>query len=450
MNINMIDKWNAVIGKHLNLLWHAIACLLFIGFVLSSCPLAGQSVQEKRFDFEVKEGKLTEVISQLSALAEVRFSYSTSDLQHVVPITYSGKNKTLREHLTGILEPSACYFRYIGNQIVIFKPGGQQKIDESITATTIQPEPEPAIPEPAPEKFSISLPEVLYDTIIRVDTIRMTDTIVRTDTIFIRETIVAEAAPTKPGKTGAGELDRGLHKGWSAKFYFASMYNEFSFKAPSSQSNLLGLVKESESVSFRNFSVGAGMDYHINSWTVSAALQLTGFANKFRYSYERTTGGFYDVDTLDVYYTVVLSDTSWYYITDSAYVPLDKRAYYYNQLNNFGYLDLQLAAAYTFYRYRGFGMYVTAGFNISRLIYSNGLTIGDPPDYFEVDFDDLDIVSNHFSWQAGLGINQRIAGRIDLTAEVFYRNSGQSLIDQYPVERKYQATGIKAGILYYF
>lgn len=446
----MIDKCYTPIGKHLKLTIRAIAALLIIGFVLISSSITAQSEQQKRFDFVVKEAKLTEVIGQLGSLAEVRFSYSTSDLQYAIPITYSGKNKTLREHLTTILEPSGCYFRYIGNQIVIFKPGGQQKLNEHIADTVARSQPTPIKPDTALAVGSIRLPDILYDTIIRVDTIRLTDTIVRTDTVFIRETIVAEPLPPKAGANSFGNVDRGTFKGWSAQLYFASMYNQFSFDAPSASANLLGLVEESESVSFRNFSVGAGIDYHLNSWRFSAALQLTGFSNRFKYSYERTTGGFYDVDTLDSYYTVVLTDTSWYYITDSSYVPLDKRAYNYNQLNSLGYLDLQLSAAYTFYRYRGLGIYMTAGFNASRLIYSNGITIGDQPDYYEVDFDDLSIARNHFSWQAGMGIHQRIARNLDLTAEVFYRNAAQSLIDDYPVERKYQATGIKAGILYYF
>jgi len=427
------------------------SCLILIFLSSATLPLYAQQEANQKFDFSVQEMALPEVFALLATQQKVNFSYNTGELQTVSPITYQGKQQSLREHLTAILNPSGYYFRFVGNQIVIFKPGNNRPVPpqpiEEISADSQQM----LRPDTLLAGSRITPPEVIRDTIFRYERIIRTDTIVKIDTLVITDTVYITIEPkreTEPRSSLRFEPDR--RKGWSAGVYAGPVYNSFQFSAAAQQSGLLALLEEAEEVSVRNLVAGVGINYHTDAWTFNGSLQLSGFANRFRHSYEQTTGGYFEVDTLDTYYTVVLNDTTWIYITDSTYLPLDKKAYSISQFNTFGYLDMQLGIQYTLYRKRDFRLYAKSAIMAGRLIYAGGSSINPSAGYVEIDFNELEIRKVLFSWQAGIGFRHRLSDWIDLTAEAWYRGSVNTVFSDYPIDRRFRAVGVQAGILYYF
>lgn len=409
-------------------------------FLLMQQQVYGQTGAEEKFDFSVKDLPLQEIFARLSERRKVNFSYNPGELQSIAPVTYQGTSKNLREHLTAILSQSGFYFKFVGNQIVVFRPGIPVTEQTPPEQQVIVSEEKPVITDTLKTIFpQVIVPQMIRDTIIR------TDTIVRIDTVFITP------EPARQPETRSSlrfEPDRG--RGWSAGVYAGPMFNNYAFTSADNDQAIRELVEETESVSFRNLVAGAGINYHRNNWLFSGSVQFTGFANRFRHSYEQTTGGYYVVDTLDVYYTVVLTDTTWIYITDSSYLPLDEKNYSISQWNTFGYIDVQLGIQYILYRKRDFRLYARSAVNIGRLIYAKGGTIDPVTGLEEIDFDSLGIRKAMISWQAGLGFRQKLTDWIDITAEAWYRGSLNDMFIDYPVERKYKAFGLQAGLIYYF
>ncbi|MBU1009283.1 MAG: STN domain-containing protein [Bacteroidetes bacterium] len=421
--------------------------LIAVFFFMLTMLTTAQQVEVKRYDFEVKNQPLDQVFKQLAALEKVHFSFNASDLATEKPVTYIGKNKTFREILTGVLAPSGNYFRFVGNQVVVFKPANaaereaiDSKAEEKQNKQT--PDDQPALVMP--------LVRQLHDTIIRVDTIWRTDTLVKTDTVFIRELVKPEPPESKPEGKKSLRFEPDRDNGWLMGFTYAQMGNQFGFSSSEPDGELLRIVKESESISFRNFSLGAEAGYNTGKWSFNTGLQFTGFSNRFKFLDEQSVGGYYDVDTLDAYYTVVLTDTTWIYITDSAYVPLDYRQYNYNQLNNLGYLEWQLSAAYNLYKKPDLRVYASLGLVMSQLIYSNGTLISNSNGFHGVDYDIINLQPTLISYKLGLGIRKKLSDWFDFTGELFYRHSMNSVYKDYSIDKKINATGLKAGIIYYF
>lgn len=406
----------------------------------------GQTVAEEKFDFSVRALPLTEVFTRLTELQKINFSFNTGELQSIPPVTYQGTARNLREHLTAILSPTGYYFKFVGNQIVVFRPGNPPAEQPRPEQPVIVSEEIPVITDTLKTRISqVVLPQIIRDTIIKTDTIIRTDTIVRIDTVFVTP---EPARQPEPRSNLRFEPDR--NRGWSAGLYAGPMFNNYAFTSADNDQAIRELVEETESVSFRNLVAGTGINLHRNDWLFSGSVQFTGFTNRFRHSYEQTTGGYYEVDTLDVYYTVVLTDTTWIYITDSSYLPLDKRNYSISQWNTFGYIDMQLGIQYTLYRKRDFRLHARSAVNIGRLIYAKGSTIDPVTGLEEIDFDALGIRKTMISWQAGIGFRQKLTDWIDITAETWYRGSVNDMFNGYPVERKYRAFGLQAGLIYYF
>lgn len=429
---------------------HALnkARLLFaVFFFMLTMLTAAQQVEVKKYDFEVKNQPLDQVFKQLAALEKVHFSFNASDLATEKPVTYKGKNKTFREILTEVLAPSGNYFRFVGNQVVVFKPANAD--ENEVADTRAEEKQNKQTPD---EKPALIIPVVqqLHDTIIRVDTIWRTDTLVKTDTVFIRELIKPEPLEPKPEGKKSLRFEPDRDKGWQMGFTYAQMGNQFGFSTSETDGELLRVVKESESISFRNFSLGAEAGYNTGKWSFNTGLQFTGFSNRFKFLDEQSIGGYYDVDTLDAYYTVVLTDTTWIYITDSAYVPLDYRQYNYNQLNNLGYLEWQLSAAYNLYKKADMRVYASLGLVLSQLIYANGTLITDNNEFHGVDYDDIAIKPTLISYKMGLGFRKKLSDWFDFSGELFYRHSMNSVYKDYAIDKKINAIGLKAGIIYYF
>ena len=51
------------------------------------------------------------------------------------------------------------------------------------------------------------------------------------------------------------------------------------------------------------------------------------------------------ISSIDEYYTVSNTDTTWYYVTDSTYKPIDNHEYSYNINNRIGYLEFVVSAS---------------------------------------------------------------------------------------------------------
>jgi hypothetical protein len=177
---------------------------------------------------------------------------------------------------------------------------------------------------------------------------------------------------------------------------------------------------------------------------------LTHFAEKFNHSYSITEGGFFVTDTIDEYYTIIQSDTSWFYVTDSTWKPANYNEYNYNINNRLGYLELAALVSYNFYSLGKINIYGKAGLQMSVLIYRSGLAIPNTNKPTGVDFASLSFNSPAFSFLLGGGIKYRINEQIDFNPELYYFRSFNQVVANYPLDKRISGLGIKIGLTYYF
>ncbi len=413
-----------------------------LSFLLFPLINIAQQEENQRYDFEVNNKPLYEILDRLSKMAGVNFTFNAADPTFAKTISYQANAKHLDQILAELLVLSGHNFRQIGNQLVVF----------------------PVEVADVPQQAVREVPVVRYDTVfqiierpvIQTDTLVRYETIVQIDTLIIRDTVVKEVFRDSP-KRDIKRLSKDLFRfepnredGLAWGFYYGQYYGGFSQTADQLNETLLNLNKETETLGFRNFSLGTELMYNKDKWTFSVGMQLTGFVTRFQYDDIQQTGGYYRTDTISWYYNVAQTDTTWFPVTDSTYLPMEKSEFYYNQLNRLGYLDLQLGVAYSFYADDNISMYLKAGGGLGLLLYKDGVLLRNISGFPGVPYKEEAFSSSLISYMIGTGVKYKAFDWWDIYAEVAYRSHLGTILNDYAIEKRNYGVGLKVGLIYYF
>ena len=408
--------------------------LLFFLFFLAT-PALSQS--NKNIDFKIDNEKLSSALNRLSNQAHLNFTYDAGDSLFNTRVNYAAVDKPPLVILDDLL--SDHNFKRIGNQIVIFKIADKQteipvvakesnenivSVEEAVTISS----------------FQYENPQPIFDTIFISDTVYriLTDTLRVLDTIFIEKEKKSVRSKYKNSDIEYFNPAIARDYGWSGSIFLAPILSNFS------------LASQENTVSIRNFSLGLEVSKTFNKWNVSGGLKLTHFSENYNHTYNISEGGFFVTDTIDEYYTVTESDTSWYYVTDSTYTPIDYEEYSYNIKNRIGYLEFFAAVSYDYYTTKDFRLYAKVGVQTGIMIYNSGLAIPDADKPSGVDFADLNFNNASFSLLLGTGIKYRINDHLDFNTEIYYFSNFNEVLNDYPISKKIKGLGLKFGLIYYF
>ena len=405
-------------------------------FLIIIQPLHGQSKDNSSIDFKMDNEKLSSALYRLANETAINFSYDASDSLFSMKMNYSAVDKQPLVILNELLSETNHNYKKVGNQIVIYKDKDREEpsandsfIDANIPILVVQPPPNFS-------EESNANTFIIPDTIVKIQI----DTILITDTVFIEK-----EKPKKPATAKIKDIpvdyfnpQASRENGWAAAIYFAPIISDFS------------LAKHTENWDIRNFSLGVEAIKIFNNWNVSGSFKLTHFADKFNHSYNITEGGYFVTDTIDEYYTVGQTDTTWYYVTDSIYKPLDNHEYSYNINNRIGYLEFAVSASYDYSINRKLRLYVKAGIQAGVLIYSSGMAIPDADEPAGVDFANLNFNNLSYSVLVGAGMKYRINEYFDFNSELYYFNNFTEVVADYPSDKKIKGVGLKLGLIYYF
>ena len=421
--------------------------LLFLSF--SSMLIMAQ---DKKISIEADNERLRDILDEISANEQIYFSYKASDEVFDQRITYFCDDKALEDAISGLLALAGLQYMQVGNHLVITAL-------KSSVGGNIQPDRDEIGELQTKDQSATAIePDTVIKTIEKLvyirDTIRETEVISQTDTVFIRDTVWMEKPASGRNTIKIRDLrnvfrfEPGRDDGWSLAFSYAQMATGFVV-LNKNLSDELEQISESEKTSFRNFSLGSRIQFHQKRWTFSAGFFLTGFSHRFNYVHDISEGGFFDVDTLDIFYTVTQNDTAWTYVTDSAWIPLDREVTIYDRFNRIGLLESELSAGYTLYAKNDISFYASAGFRIGVPVWAAGNTISDEPGYPVKELRLSDLQQFTTAYRLALGISYRSGNWANLFAEVFYRRNTSALIENYPLDRRLQAFGLNIGLVYY-
>ncbi len=410
--------------------------LLFIFLASFSLnPAVSQNSENNLVNFSVNNIPISSALYKLSLQCGYDISYDASDSSLQQLISISAQNELAFDIYRKLLQNTSHSFKQIDNLIVIFKP--DDKVEESLN-----PEDESRILLPIENTV---IPDTVYvnDTIFRTktDTLLITqiDTLRIVDTVFI----------VKPGRDKIKQIKKNQNElitsrvprknGWAGEIFISPMASTFS------------LSEENSPLKFRNFSIGADLTKIIDNLNISIGLKLNHFADNYNNDYLIQEGGYYQTDTIDIYYTILDSDTSWYYVTDSSWLPVDNHQYNYNIKNRIGYLDVGLSATYDFYSIGNARIFAGLGLNSGILIYRSGTAIRNKETEPQgVNFADLEFNNMVYTAQAKLGMKYQINKIVDFKTELFYFQSFDNVVSDFPYNNKLNGVGLKFALLYYF
>jgi hypothetical protein len=435
-------------------LWKTAAFLLALFFCFR--PVAAQNADNPIISFHAENEKLGSVLSRLVAHNVMNLSYNATDPSFDHEITYTSSNKPILTILEEILALSGHNTRKVGNHMVIYP---------SETSTGM---PEVSANDKAYEfRESQFLPENEKqpgDTIIRVveipvtirDTLRIVDVVTKTDTVTIRDTVFIER-PVQSRRTRSGNLLRDVFRfepdredGWALSFSYAQLLAGYSYSDSDDLDDALRQVKDADAASLRNFSLGAAIRRNQGKFSFQAGARLTGFSNRFSYTDISTSGGFFEIDTLDVFYTVIDGQQVFTYITDSTWIPLDRDALTYDRYNRIGLLELQLGMDYTFYAVEDIAVYVQGAFNAGVPVWLSGSAVQNVEGYPVAELDKNVFEKWIYGYQAGIGARYTLTNWTDIYGGLFYKRYLSPTTANHPLERRLHGAGLKIGLLYYF
>jgi hypothetical protein len=417
---------------------HIVTALLLI-LVFSFKPVLAQTNKEVINTFTVINEKISDAVIKLSNQSNLNFSYDASDISLNKRITYSAKGKTVTAILDEILKNTGNTFKRIGNQIVIYKSTNNK--DNSTSNEPNNPvKKKTAIPKPVKKPIPEVKTILKTDTLLVIDTLIVHDTVVRTDTVRIVDTVTLKKENPKSRKAKKFPVDYfsmqdNREKGWAFSVFYAPLLTRFTF------------AQEEKPLSLRSFMLGGNTAYMKKNWDLSFGIKLTHFANRFTFSHTVTEGGFYLADTIDAYYTITGTDTSWYYVTDSVWQPLKTYESGYDKINRIGYLEFNLSSAYKFYKTKNKTFYVRLGIQLGFPVYENGIAIVNSE---AIDFQNITFGSPVLSTLAGTGIKYKVYSTIDVFGEVFYTKYFRPMTNDLPTEIYPDNLGLKMGVVFYF
>lgn len=398
--------------------------------------LKAQTESNKLVNFNVENQSISSSIDKLAAEYNLNISYNASQVELNKKITYSAKAKTTTQIFHDLLANTGLTFKRLNNHVVIYK---DPEFVNSDTTTVL-----PIVIES--RKYD-TVYQTIIDTILVKDTVinwktdtlvvKQTDTLRFTDTVFINKRRKNRNIDYKNSELVRTSDPR--EDGMSVEI-FGSLFG-----------SVFPTNSENGNFQFRNYSLGASVTKIYNKFDIEATLKLTHFSDKFNNSYSISEGGFYQKDTIEEYYTIIENDTSWFYVTDSTWLPVDNKLYSFDVNNRIGYLDFGLAGLWKFYSSKNINFYAKLGVQTSILIYKSGTAITDAENKPEgIDFAGLEFRNALLSVNLALGSKYRLSKNIDLKSEIYYFNSLHNSVKNYPINSKIKGVGLSLGLVWYF
>lgn len=419
--------------------------LLVFAFTLLTFSPSGTFAQTTKLNdklsFSVNNVTVSDALEALTRVTGNAFSYNPDQLPANRIVRVDIRNRPLIEILSAIIGSTGFGFRQMGNQIIIYR--NKDEVPE-----TTEDKPEDQTEKLNQNVSKGQLPEkviIKHDTIIKEvrDTVKLTEYVIKRDTVYEKVT-----TPVSRNEVFRTNLSEEITPSWkfctgvNVSYYFPSS----AFQAPAEYSARLADFEDSYSYGVFSGSLGIDVLASYNRFSAGSGIGMTVLSEKLDYSYLKETGGFFQKDTLDSYYTLLEGDTTWYYILDSAYIPKDNERFSYKVNNHFRYLEIPLTLQYN-YPFRNILVYGKAGIIAGIHVGSDGQQIRVPGEGI-VQLSDLKAKSLLFSYTVAVGAAIPITQKIVLSTSLSWRNHLSSIYKDFPIDIRYRALGINATIYY--
>ena len=432
----LFEKRNA---RRNELRWLTLLLLFFLALIRP------QQLQAQTFNplisFSVESCSLDKALEKLFADYELNVAFSKAELSKIRIDSYSCSYKSVEEVLTDLLEGTDYGFKRIGKQYVIRK--NQQLANDP--EATVTPPIDPSTEIIKPKRDTIVSKT---DNIIRIyDTVQIIRSVMRYDTVVrIQHEVKTDTVYTVKYQGWQIPWPKFRNNGWFITPYVALGSAQFKHEVDMPKLEN-GLVEVAPSLVY-----GLGLDGGYKYNRLSGGVTLGYRSVRYRFLLEQTlySGDYYVNDTLDTYYVVHETDTTYHYILDSTYIPLTTTNYAYRDVNRLDYLTVGVFAAYDFVKLEHFRAFAKAGVSVDFLVnYAGSLNATESPYHAPISKEQVAPV--RFSYYGGLGVAWKVANRIEFVPEVHYRVTNGSLYRaEFPFDIRMRLWDFRLGMTYYF
>jgi hypothetical protein len=430
------EKRNA---RRNGLRWLPLLLLFFLALIHP------QQSQAQTFNplisFSVESCTLDKALEKLFADYELNVAFSKAELSKIRIDSYSCSYKSVEEVLTDLLEGTDYGFKKIGKQYVIRK--NQQLANDPEATVTPPIDPQTEIIKPKRDTVVSKTDNIIriYDTVQIIRSVTRYDTVVR-----IQHEVKTDTVYTVKYQGWQIPWPQFRNNGWFITPYVALGSAQFKHGADMPKPEN-GSVEVTPSLVY-----GLGLDGGYKYNRLSGGMTLGYRSVRYRFLLEQTlySGDYYVNDTLDTYYVVHETDTTYQYILDSTYIPLTTTNYAYRDVNRLDYLTVGVFAAYDFVKLEHFRAFVKAGASVDFLVnYAGSLNATESPYHAPIAKEQVEPV--RFSYYGGLGVAWKVANRIEFVPEVHYRVTNGSLYRaDFPFDMRMRLWDFRLGMTYYF
>lgn len=407
-------------------------------FLLHSLALA-QSLDKTKLNIVHEKISMTDLLQDIEEQTGFYFSFSPDDFKdRFLKVQFI--DRSLSYILEQIFEDQFAYLKN-GAEIIVFK----NRTPEEGDTPEITDE---ASPDPVAEEENIHAREIVrIDTVYKVlrDTLFLKDTVFITDTVVVRDTIYKQKVVKNAHRNNISFKNTLIDDNRPA-FYLDAYY------APVIGSTVYGGSNEELSSIYSGafedrVSFAAGLNGGVvkNGFIAETGLAIRKVRNSLNYTFNKPEESFYEIDTLDSYYTVADSDTTWFFVTDSSLQVIPGYNEFYQNTNEYTFLDIPFNLGYQLNINR-FDLEFRAGISLGFLLSKQGYYIADKELYPVKNLDDLEskvAVNGGLSFTGVYHLNKRFgfSGQLNMRTAL-----SDPFSDSYPVERDRSEFLLRIGI----
>lgn len=424
-----------------------IFLLLSLSLLLVIQLFAQQSILDKKISVSFTDVPVGTALRKIQTQAGVKFSYNPDLIPSSKRTSLKCVNQPLGEVLKQLVNDPGLSFREIGNQIVVYR--GDQAAANPETYKV-------PVPEKQTEK---KIPDTVYvqrtDTVVvfKTDTIYKTINTVRVDTLKLTDTIYRNKVQ-KPGKRLKNVFNNSVkqqkflqNNGLYAGLYFEMLPGNLNYSSASSESvQYTELMKNANSSRPGKFSAGILGGYDYLKVGVRSGIGYTRLGENFEYAFSTESGGFYKTDTVERYYSLSGIDTTWFYITDSSWIPKETQDFKFKNPNSYHYIYIPLAIKFRLWQNDNAEVYALGGVSARFLISTSALHIDPENVQNTIWTSSHDLAPVVFSWHAGLGGAVKMGEYAGVLGELTYYGQINNQYQDLPLDKTYGLVGVKIGV----
>jgi hypothetical protein len=441
-----------------------LLCMFWLGFV-PGLALLGQNSLDLTVSFQARNESVRSVLARLSDYETLNLTYNATDTAFDELVSYTANQKTVYAILNDILSLIDHEYKQMGNHLLIVKSTNYTPFRKPPNQSATNTETKLTSDRRKDLKTESRILNAPADTIIQQvdvpvyvrDTLVVFDTVVRFEVQTIRDTVFIEKAaqPSARGSrsllgsnisNGVFRFEADRQSGLAVGIYLAPAVAGYHYLE---MLDVLPSLK-TEGVSARNIGLGFDLLYNNSLWQLSLGASLNSYATRFDYIEVNSFGGFFQIDTLDVFYTIINEQQVFTYITDSTWIPLNRDELIYDRLNRMGLLNINLGVAYSLYRGSNFDFYIKTGMHMALPVWLKGSTIVDSNGFMATELNKGQFNNWLFGYSGVIGIRYQLGNWIDVYAEPGYQRYLTPTTKNHPLKRRLHDFGLKVGIMYYF